>query len=101
VSIRFRGSSGRSPTPSTGSGGYDTDAFRAALKKREIGVVVPGKSNRKKRIRLDKAAYTKRNVIERCVGRLEEFRRVATRYDKLAENNLSALCLVATVAYWL
>ena len=80
---------------------YDTDAFRAALKKCKIRVVIPGKSNRKKRIRLDKAAYTKRNVIERCFGRLKDFRRVATRYDKLAESNLSALCLVATVAYWL
>lgn len=80
---------------------YDTDAFRACLKKRKIKAVIPGKSNRKKRIRHDQTAYKRRNVIERCFGRLKDFRRIATRYDKLAENYLSALCLVATVAYWL
>jgi transposase len=40
-------------------------------------------------------------VIERCFGRLKGFRRIATRYDKLAGNFFSALCLVAIVAYWL
>ena len=80
---------------------YDTDAFRAFLKKRKVRTVIPGKSNRKKRIRLDRTAYKKRNVIERCFGRLKDFRRIATRYDKLAEIYLSALCLVATVAYWI
>jgi hypothetical protein len=42
------------------------------------------------------------NVIERCSGRLKGFRRIATRYHKLARRKLlSALCLVAIVAYWL
>src|SRR6516164_4744285 len=77
---------------------YDTNAFRAYLKKRKIRIVIPGKSNRKKRLRLDRTAYKKRNVIERCFGRLKDFRRIATRYDKLAEIYLSPLCLVATVA---
>jgi transposase len=81
--------------------GYDTDAFRAYLKKEGIKPVIPGKSNRKKRIRHDKSAYKNRNVIERCFGRLKDFRRIATRYDKLAGNFFSALCLVASVAYWL
>ena len=81
--------------------GYDTDAFRAFLKDQKIKPVIPGKSNRKKRIRHNKKAYKKRNVIERCFGRLKDFRRIATRYDKLAGNFFSALCLVAIVAYWL
>jgi transposase len=81
--------------------GYDTDAFRAFLKDQKIKPVIPGKSNRKKRIRHDKSAYKNRNVIERCFGRLKDFRRIATRYDKLAGNFFSALCLVAIVAYWL
>jgi transposase len=34
----------------------------------------------------DKKAYKKRNVFERCFGRLKDFRRIATRYDKLAQN---------------
>ena len=81
--------------------GYDTDAFRAFLKERGIKTVIPGKSNRKKPIRYDKEAYKGRNVIERCFCRLKDWRRIATRYDKLARNFLSALCFVAMLAYWL
>lgn len=81
--------------------GYDTDAFRCYLKGQGIKPVIPGKSNRKKRIRYDKQAYKGRNVVERCFCRLKDFRRIATRYDKLARNFFSALCFVATLAYWL
>jgi transposase len=80
--------------------GYDTDAFRSFLKERGIKTVIPGKSNRRKRIRYDKEAYKGRNVIERCFCRLKDWRRIATRYDKLARNFLSALCFVAMLAYW-
>jgi transposase len=59
------------------------------------------KSNRKKRIRHAKSACKNRNVIARRFGRLKDFRRIATRYDKLAQNLFSALCLAAIVAYWL
>jgi transposase len=68
--------------------GYDTDAFRSFLKERGIKTVIPGKSNRKKRIRYDKEAYKDRNVVERCFCRLKDWRRIATRYDKLARNFL-------------
>lgn len=81
--------------------GYDTNAFRAFLKENNIKPVIPGKSNRKKRIRYDKQAYKGRNVVERCFCRLKDFRRIATRYDKLARNFFSAICFVATLAYWL
>ena len=81
--------------------GYDTDAFRAFLKKNGIKAVIPPKSNRKVRIRYDKQAYKGRNVVERCFCRLKDFRRIATHYDKLARNFFSALCFVATLAYWL
>ncbi|QDW36535.1 transposase [Bradyrhizobium sp. KBS0727] len=47
------------------------------------------------------ASLKDRNVIERCYCRLKDFRRIATRYDKLARNYFSALCLVAAVAFWL
>ena len=81
--------------------GYDSDSFRAFLRSLGIKPVIPGRSNRKKKIRYDKKAYKKRNVVERCFCRLKDFRRIATRYDKLARNFFSALCLVATFAYWL
>jgi transposase len=81
--------------------GYDTDAIRAFLKERGIKPVIPGKANRKNKIRRDKKAYKGRNVVERCFCRLKDFRRIATRYDKLAQNFFSALCFVATLAYWI
>ena len=81
--------------------GYDTNAFRAFLKKDGIKTVIPSKSNRKKRIRHDKEAYKGRNVVERCFCRLKDWRRIATRYDKLAQNFLSALCFVAMLAFWI
>ena len=45
--------------------------------------------------------YRNRNAIERMFGRLKDFRRIATRYDRLADNFLAAVCLAATVSYWL
>ena len=51
--------------------GYDTDAFRAFLKDNNIKAIIPGKSNRKKRIRHDTEAYKGRNVVERCFCRIK------------------------------
>jgi len=81
--------------------GYDTNAIRAFLKEKGIKAVIPSKSNRKSKIRHDKEAYKARNVVERCFGRLKDWRRIATRYDKLAQNYFSALCFVSILAYWL
>ncbi|MBK5956792.1 hypothetical protein CCR97_00955 [Rhodoplanes elegans] len=50
---------------------------------------------------LDRIAYRRRNRIERMFSRLKDFRRVATRYDKLARNFLAGAILAATVAWWL
>ncbi len=49
----------------------------------------------------DKDAYKARNLIERMFCRLKDFRRIATRYDRSATNFLAAVCLAATVSYWL
>lgn len=43
--------------------------------------------------------YRSRNVIDRVFGRLTDFRRIATRYGRLATNYLVAVCLAATVSY--
>ena len=65
----------------------------------------PGRSfptkNRVIRHRFDRRAYKGRNVIERSFCRLKDFRRIATRYDKLARNFFAAVQLAALVAYWL
>ena len=50
---------------------------------------------------LNRTAYRRRNVIERMFGRLKNWKRIATRYDRLAVNYLAAIVLVATVTQWL
>jgi transposase len=80
---------------------YDSNSFRKSLRKHGITPVVPGRANRKKRIRHDKEAYKGRKVIERCYCRLKDFRRIATRYDKLARKFFSSVCLVAALVYWM
>lgn len=74
--------------------GYDADRLRCSL--REVGAVpvIPGRRNRKRAIRYDKERYGGRHLIENAFCRLKDFRRVATRYDKLAANFLSGVALV-------
>jgi transposase len=81
--------------------GYDGDELRAQIVDRGAKPVIPNKSNRVHVHPFNKRAYKGRNVIERCFCRLKDFRRIATRYDKLARNFLAAVHLAATVAYWL
>ena len=57
--------------------------------------VIPPRSNRKTPIEYDREAYKRRNLIERCVNRLKQFRRIATRYEKTARAYLSMLCIAA------
>ena len=63
--------------------------------------MIPGRSNRKKKIVYDQDRYRDRHLIENAFCRLKDFRRVATRYDKLAANFLSAVALAAVLAFWL
>ncbi len=80
---------------------YDGDGLRADIASRKAALVIPNKANRKNLHPFDPQAYRDRNVIERMFCRLKDFRRIATRYDKLAPNFLSAVCLAAIIAYWL
>lgn len=84
-----------------GDKGYDADRLRRSL--REIGAtpVIPGRRSRKRTIRFDEQRYRGRHLIENAFCRLKDFRRVATRYDKLAANFLSAVALATAVAFWL
>ena len=63
--------------------------------------VIPSTASRHSPIPYNKAVYRQRNVIERMFARLMDFRRVATRYDKLAQNFLAGALIVATVVWWL
>ena len=81
--------------------GYDGDGFRAEVVKHGAKPVIPNKSNRVRLHRFDKCAYKGRNVIERTFCRLKDFRRIATRYDKLARNFLAAVHIAAIIVYWI
>src|SRR4029077_4619534 len=84
-----------------GDKAYDSDPFRKSLRQDGITPVIPGRANRKKRIRHDEEAYKGRTAVDRCYCRLKDFRRIATRYDKFAINFFSSVCLVAAVVYWM
>ena len=64
--------------------GYDADWFREALAKRKIAACIPSKSNRKVAIPHDAVLYRQRHKIENMFGRLKDWRRVHTRYDRCA-----------------
>ena len=81
--------------------GYDSDRFRAALLQRGIRPCIPGRVHRKHPIAYDPDLYKRRNHIERMFGRLKDWRRIATRYDRCAHTFFSAICLAATVLFWL
>ena len=81
--------------------GYDADWFRAALAKRGIAACIPSKSNRKVAIPYDPVLYKQRHKIENMFGRLKDWRRIHTRYDRCAHTYLSAICIAAAVAFWL
>ena len=81
--------------------GYDSDGLRKHLRQRAIVPFIPGRSNRNSIIRYDKRRYKERHLIENAFCRLKDFRRVATRYDKLARNFLSAVVLATLVAFWI
>jgi len=63
--------------------------------KRQNVTVIPPRSNRKTPIEYDREAYKRRNLIERCINRLKQFRRIATRYEKTARAYLSMLTIAA------
>ena len=75
---------------------YDADRLILALEARAIKPVIPPKSNRLVQRHCDFALYRERNLVERFFNTLKHFRAIATRYDKLARNFLSAVHLVAT-----
>lgn len=78
------------PTPSVllADRGYDADSIRKSMGKRDVLPVIPMRKSRKKRIAVDRSLYRLRNLVERCINKLKNARRVATRYDKTAESFL-------------
>ena len=68
--------------------GYDADALLELVKALGAEAVIPPKKNRKVQRVYDKNLYADRNKVERFIGRIKHYRRIATRYDKKAQNYL-------------
>lgn len=79
---------------------YDADALRKKLRDNGTKPVIPGKKNRKVKIRHDTEAYKQRWRVEAAFCRLKDFRRVATRYDKLARTFFDTVALAVIYMYW-
>ena len=84
-----------------GDKAYDSTELREQLDEQGTKPVIPNRSNRKHPFSFNKRLYKLRWRIERAFNRLKDFRRVATRYDRLGHNYLACVCLVAALVWWI
>jgi len=84
-----------------GDRGYDANWFREALIKKGISPCIPSKKNRKIPIPHDAVLYKKRHIVENMFAKLKDWRRIATRYDRCAHTFFSAICIAATIIFWI
>jgi transposase len=84
-----------------GDKAYDSAELREELNEQGTKPVIPNRSNRKQPFRFTKRLYKLRWRIESAFNRLKDFRRIATRYDKLARNYLASVCLAAALVWWI
>jgi len=81
--------------------GYDADWFRDALREKGIKPCIPAKTNRKQKIKFNGKLYKQRHKVENMFGKLKDWRRVATRYDRCAHTFFSTICIAASVIFYL
>jgi transposase len=92
----------RKPRRLAGDKGYTGRPVRQVLRRRHIGAVIPRFCTEGKRgVRFDRTAYRVRNVVERTINQLKQYRGIATRYDKLAAMFSAGITVVAMVLFWL
>jgi transposase len=86
------------PTPTTvvGDRGYDSNAVLDLIASLGAQPNIPSRVRRVVQRSVDLAVYRQRNLIERFFCKLKQFRRIATRFDKLARNFLAAVLLAST-----
>lgn len=84
-----------------GDKAYDSAELRLWLEDRGTRSVIPNRSNRKQPFSFNKRLYKERRRIENAFSRLKDFRRIATRYDRLARNFLASVCLAAALVWWI
>ena len=88
------------PRRIVGDKGYRSGAIRRYARRRGIRVTIPHKGNERRRGPFDRAAYRARNRVERLINRCKQLRRLATRYEKRAEN-YRAMWIIAAIVLWL
>jgi transposase len=76
---------------------YDAQALRQAISDAGAKAVIPPRANRRETIRWSKKIYRHRNLVERFFCRIKHYRRIATRYEKLAERFASFISLVSAI----
>jgi transposase len=79
--------------------GYDSNAFVSSIIQAGAVVVIPPRSNRIEQRFYDKHLYKERNLVERLFLKMKTFRRIATRYERLAVNYEAMIALVATLIW--
>jgi transposase len=89
------------PERMLGDKAYDSAELRERLDERGTNAVIPNRCNRKQPFSFSKRLYKLRWRIESAFNRLKDFRRIATRYDRLARNYLASVCLAAALVWWI
>ena len=84
----------------SGDKAYDSGQIRRYLRSRGIRTTIPRKNNEHRGGPFDREIYRTRNRVERLINRLKQYRRVATRYEKRAEN-YRAMLTIAAIMLWL
>jgi len=79
--------------------GYDSAALVLKLEALGSRAVIPSRANRKRQRAIDKHLYKERHLIECYIGKLKHFRRVFSRFDKLAKNYLSFVQFASTIIW--
>jgi len=79
--------------------GYDSEAFVLRLKERDSGAVIPSRATNRVQREIDTHLYKERHLIENQIGKLKQFRRVFSRFDKLAKNYLSFIHFASSVIW--
>ena len=88
------------PDALAGDKGYSGADLRHWLRHRDVEAVIPYRADETGPRAYDRTLYQERSVIERTINRLKRFRRIATRYDKLAVSYL-AMVTIAMILEWL
>jgi transposase len=89
----------RRPARVSGDKAYSSQRIRRWLRRHGIRVTIPRKANERRRGPFDKQVYKLRARVEQLINRLKQFRRIATRYEKRADNYLGMVTLGAIVLY--